>query len=71
MFDPPAHVPLANLTLDAVDTPASRALAREMATKGAVLLRNDGGLLPLGHVARLAVVNALPPPPTVILSLSV
>lgn len=41
----------------AFDTPAQRALAREMAEKSLVLLRNEGGLLPLRDDARVALIG--------------
>ncbi|WP_306319058.1 MULTISPECIES: glycoside hydrolase family 3 protein [unclassified Streptomyces] len=46
---------------DAIDTPAHRALARESATKAAVLLKNTGRTLPLdpGRVTEVAVVGPL------------
>ncbi|MGW9437035.1 glycoside hydrolase family 3 C-terminal domain-containing protein [Streptomyces sp. NPDC055607] len=47
---PPATVPL--------DTDAHHALAREAAARSIVLLRNDGGLLPLARHARVAVIGA-------------
>lgn len=42
-----------------LDTPAHRALAREAATRSLVLLRNEGGVLPLRGVRRVAVVGPL------------
>ncbi|MEU1555781.1 glycoside hydrolase family 3 C-terminal domain-containing protein [Streptomyces scabiei] len=41
------------------DTPAHRALAREAAEQAVVLLRNEGGLLPLAADTRVAVVGPL------------
>ncbi|MFJ8666233.1 glycoside hydrolase family 3 C-terminal domain-containing protein [Streptomyces sp. NPDC093600] len=43
----------------AFDTPAHRALAQEAAEQAVVLLKNDGGLLPLAPDIRLAVVGLL------------
>ncbi|MBB6118338.1 glycoside hydrolase family 3 C-terminal domain-containing protein [Nocardiopsis algeriensis] len=43
----------------AADTPAFRALAREAAARSIVLLRNEGGVLPLRDVRRVAVVGQL------------
>ncbi|GEC06060.1 sugar hydrolase [Streptomyces spinoverrucosus] len=55
-FDP-EHDPHA-LTHD-FDTPAHRALAQETAEQAVVLLKNDGGLLPLAPATRIAVVGLL------------
>ncbi|MFI7404746.1 glycoside hydrolase family 3 C-terminal domain-containing protein [Streptomyces sp. NPDC049541] len=41
------------------DTPAHRALAQEAAEQAVVLLKNDGGLLPLTEDTRIAVVGLL------------
>ena len=41
----------------AVDTPAHREHAREVAARGTVLLRNEGGALPLGDDADVAVIG--------------
>ena len=58
-FDPLAQQPFASIPFEAIDSPAHRALAYESGVQGLVLLRNDGGLLPLaaGGGARLAVVG--------------
>ncbi|HSG49128.1 MAG TPA: glycoside hydrolase family 3 C-terminal domain-containing protein, partial [Longimicrobiales bacterium] len=47
MFDPPARVPWARIPYSVNDSPEHRALALETARKSMVLLKNDGGLLPL------------------------
>ncbi len=47
MFDPPRRVPLANAKLSVVGCARHRDLAREVARKSLVLLKNDRGLLPL------------------------
>jgi len=47
MFDPPERVPYAAIPYGENDSPAHRALALETARKSIVLLRNEGGLLPL------------------------
>ena len=44
---------------DRVGSPAHRKLAREVAEKSIVLLKNDGDLLPLGPIKRLAVIGRL------------
>jgi hypothetical protein len=51
-FDPKAQQPFALIGLDAVDSPAARALAHDAALQGIVLLRNDDALLPLAPGAR-------------------
>jgi beta-glucosidase len=50
---------------ETVGSEASRKLAREAAQKGIVLLKNDGGLLPLKGVKRLAVVGCLADTPNI------
>ena len=50
---------------EAVGSAASRKLAREAAQKGIVLLKNEGGLLPLKRVKRLAVVGRLADTPNI------
>ena len=50
---------------ETVGSEASRQLAREAAQKGIVLLKNEGGLLPLQGVKRLAVVGRLADTPNI------
>jgi beta-glucosidase len=47
MFDPPARVPYSRISTKVVDGPEHRALALRMARESMVLLKNEGGLLPL------------------------
>lgn len=47
MFDPPDSVPFAGIPLDSLDAPSHRELARRVARESMVLLRNQGGVLPL------------------------
>ncbi len=47
MFDPEEDVPYAQIPMEANDTPASQALALEVARQSIVLLKNEAGLLPL------------------------
>ena len=47
MFDPPERVPYANIPLSVNDSKKHRELAVEAARKSIVLLKNEGGLLPL------------------------
>ena len=47
MFDPPAMVPWSKLTMSVVDSASHRKLARIAAQESMVLLKNQGGLLPL------------------------
>jgi len=56
-FDPAAPQPYADIAPSAVDGDAARGLSWEGAQQGAVLLRNDGALLPLSVGARLACVG--------------
>ena len=47
MFDPPERVPYAQIPYEVVDSPEHRALALQAARESIVLLKNEGGLLPL------------------------
>jgi beta-glucosidase len=47
MFDSPASVRWARIPISILDQPANRALALRMARESMVLLKNQGGLLPL------------------------
>jgi beta-glucosidase len=58
MFDPPGRVPYARIPVTENDSPAHRALARQAAREAIVLLRNEGGLLPLNStIRRIAVIG--------------
>ncbi|MGH9536117.1 MAG: glycoside hydrolase family 3 C-terminal domain-containing protein [Terriglobales bacterium] len=52
MFDPPAMVPYDHIPFSQVDSPAHRRLALQAAEEGIVLLKNQGGLLPLSPSVR-------------------
>lgn len=49
MFDPPEHVPYANIPYEVNDSPEHRRLALQAARESIVLLKNEGGLLPLNR----------------------
>ena len=51
-FDPPERVPYAKIPYSVNDSPAHRELALEAARKSIVLLKNEGGLLPLKRRSR-------------------
>jgi beta-glucosidase len=58
MFDPPARVPFASIPYDVVDSAPHRALSRDAARASLVLLKNQGGLLPLRKdLATIAVIG--------------
>ncbi len=58
MFDPPEQVPYAGIPYGENDSPAHRALALEATRKSIVLLKDDGGLLPLRRgLRRVAVIG--------------
>jgi beta-glucosidase len=52
MFDPPSRVRWARIPFSDLDTPAKRALALRVARESMVLLKNQGGLLPLSRTLR-------------------
>jgi beta-glucosidase len=47
MFDPPEQVPYAGIPYEVINSPEHRAMALQAARESIVLLKNDGGLLPL------------------------
>ena len=58
MFDPPARVPWASIPYERNDCPEHHALARTAARESIVLLKNEGGLLPLKKdVGSIAVIG--------------
>ncbi|MBN1135306.1 MAG: glycoside hydrolase family 3 C-terminal domain-containing protein, partial [Anaerolineae bacterium] len=58
MFDPPEGTPYAQIPYEVVNSPEHRALALEAARESMVLLKNEGGLLPLSRdVGAIAVVG--------------
>jgi beta-glucosidase len=57
LFDPPTQVEYAQLPFSHVDSEEHRALARDVAEKSMVLLKNDQHTLPLRNIKRLAVIG--------------
>ncbi|MCA9969379.1 MAG: glycoside hydrolase family 3 C-terminal domain-containing protein [Anaerolineales bacterium] len=58
MFDPESENPYAQIPAEVVDSPAHRELALQAARESTVLLKNDGGLLPLSKkVKSVAVIG--------------
>jgi beta-glucosidase len=58
MFDPPERVPYSRISIEVNDSDAHREVAREAQRKAIVLLKNEGGILPLGRsVRRIAVIG--------------
>jgi beta-glucosidase len=58
MFDPPESVPYAKIPISANDSSAHRQVAREAERKAIVLLKNEGGVLPLNpSIRQIAVVG--------------
>jgi beta-glucosidase len=58
MFDPPERVPYSKIPISENDSSAHRQIAREVEREAIVLLKNEGGLLPLSpSVRKIAVVG--------------
>ncbi len=58
MFDPPDRVPYANIPYSVNDSPEHAELALDAARKSIVLLKNEGGLLPLSkELGTIAVIG--------------
>jgi beta-glucosidase len=58
MFDPPERVPYAKIPISENDSAAHRSAARDAEREAIVLLKNEGGLLPLSpSLRRIAVVG--------------
>ena len=58
LFDPAELVKYANIPFEVNDAPVHRALAREAAQRAIVLLKNEGGLLPLPKdLASIAIIG--------------
>ena len=58
MFDPPERVPFAQIPISENDSSAHRQLARNAEREAIVLLKNQGGFLPLGQsVRKIAVIG--------------
>lgn len=57
MFDPADRVPYNKIPLNVVDSPKHRAIALQAARESLVLLRNEGGILPLKGAKKIAVIG--------------
>ena len=58
MFDPPERVPYSKISISENDSSAHRQAAREAERKAIVLLKNEGGILPLSpSVRKIAVIG--------------
>jgi len=58
MFDPPERVPFSKIPISENDSSAHRQLARDAERETIVLLKNQGGFLPLGQsVRKIAVIG--------------
>jgi len=58
MFDPPERVPFSKITISENDSSAHRQQARDAEREAIVLLKNQGGFLPLGQsVRKIAVIG--------------
>jgi beta-glucosidase len=68
MFDPADQVPYSKIAIDVNDSSEHRQLAREAGGAAIVLLKNEGGLLPLGKsVRKIAVVGPSADDPVAVL----
>jgi beta-glucosidase len=68
MFDPPERVPYAKIPISVNDSSAHRLLALEAERKASVLLKNEGGLLPLSaSVQKIAVIGPAADDPVALL----
>jgi beta-glucosidase len=58
MFDPPERNPWSSIPISVIDSKEHQALAAEAARKSMVLLKNEGGILPLDReLSRIAVIG--------------
>ena len=58
MFDPPERVPYSKISISENDSSAHRQMARDAERKAIVLLKNEGGVLPLSRsVSKIAVLG--------------
>ena len=68
MFDPPERVPYSTISIAENDSAAHREMAREAERKAIVLLKNEGGVLPLdASVQKIAVVGPSADDPVAVL----
>jgi beta-glucosidase len=68
MFDPPAEVPWSRIPISENDSSAHREVARDAARAAIVLLKNEGGVLPLRRsVGRIAVLGPAADDPVALL----
>jgi beta-glucosidase len=68
MFDPKEQVPWSKIPISENDSSAHRELARDAAREAIVLLKNEGGILPLrGSVAKIAVIGPAADDPVALL----
>jgi beta-glucosidase len=58
MFDPPGRIPWSTIPISVIDSKEHQTLALEAARNSMVLLKNDGGVLPLDRgLAKIAVIG--------------
>ena len=68
MFDPPEQVPCSKIPISENDSSAHREVARDAEREAIVLLKNEGGVLPLrGSVGRIAVIGPAAADPVALL----